>query len=154
MPLDEFRDLFDLTSVRAGDFHTLAGLVVTQLGHIPRVGENFQSGGLSFEVVDMDGNRVDRILVKPSAAMTRQFVIQSAVGAAVLEPPNTQKAAPPGDTRRGGPFDPFTSFCPSLFREIIVDFRNVVRPAELNGALVRVFDRISGARPGHPRKAL
>jgi putative hemolysin len=66
MPLDEFRDLFGLTSVRAGDFHTLAGLVVTQLGHIPRVGESFQSGGLNFEVVDMDGNRVDRILVSRS----------------------------------------------------------------------------------------
>jgi putative hemolysin len=66
LPLDEFRDLFDLTSVRAGDFHTLAGLVVTQLGHIPRVSESFQSGGLRFEVVDMDGNRVDRILVSRS----------------------------------------------------------------------------------------
>ena len=66
MPLDEFRDRFDLSSIRAGDFHTLAGLVVTQLGHIPRVGESFQSAGLSFEVVDMDGNRVDRILVSRS----------------------------------------------------------------------------------------
>jgi putative hemolysin len=64
MPLDEFRDLFELTSIPQGDFHTLAGLVVTQLGHIPRVGEGFQNWGLSFEVVDMDGNRVDRILVK------------------------------------------------------------------------------------------
>ena len=63
LPLDEFRDLFELTSVQEGDFHTLAGLVVTQLGHIPRVGETFDYWGLHFEVVDMDGNRVDRILV-------------------------------------------------------------------------------------------
>ena len=64
MPLDEFRDLFELTSIPEGDFHTLAGLVVTQLGHIPRVAESLDCCGLHFEVVDMDGNRVDRILVK------------------------------------------------------------------------------------------
>ena len=64
MPLDEFRDLFGLTSIPEGDCHTLAGLVVTQLGHIPRVAESLDCCGLHFEVVDMDGNRVDRILVK------------------------------------------------------------------------------------------
>src|SRR5262249_49900029 len=64
MALDEFRDLFALTSLPEGDFHTLAGLVVTQLGHIPRVAETFDCCGLKFEIVDMDGKRVDRILVK------------------------------------------------------------------------------------------
>ena len=63
-PLDEFRDLFELRSIPDGEFHTVAGLVVTRLGHIPRVGEAFTDWGLNFEVVDMDGNRVDRILVK------------------------------------------------------------------------------------------
>lgn len=67
LPLDEFRDLFELTSLPESDFHTLAGLVVTHLGHIPRVGETFHNAGLDFEVVDMDGNRVDRILVQRSA---------------------------------------------------------------------------------------
>jgi putative hemolysin len=46
-----------------GDFHTLAGLVVSHLGHIPRVAEGFDAWGLHIEVVDMDGNRVDRLLV-------------------------------------------------------------------------------------------
>jgi putative hemolysin len=64
MPLDEFRDLFRLAATPEGDFHTLAGFVVTQLGHIPRISESFNAVGLHFEVVDMDGNRVDRILVK------------------------------------------------------------------------------------------
>ncbi len=68
MALDEFRDLFELVSLPEGDFHTLAGLVVTELGHIPRVAESFQWQGLSFEIVDMDGNRVDRVLVKRSEA--------------------------------------------------------------------------------------
>jgi putative hemolysin len=64
MALDEFRELFGLSSLPEGDFHTLAGLVVTELGHIPRVAESFDFSGLKFEIVDMDGNRVDRILVK------------------------------------------------------------------------------------------
>ena len=64
LALDEFRDLFELPPAAEGEFHTLAGLVVTQLGHIPRIGESFTAFGLYFEVVDMDGNRVDRILVK------------------------------------------------------------------------------------------
>ncbi len=65
LPLDEFRDLFDLTGLPEGDFHTLAGLVVAHLGHIPRVGEGFEGWGLQIEVVEMDGNRVDRIRVEP-----------------------------------------------------------------------------------------
>jgi len=47
------------------EFHTLAGLVVNELGHIPRIAESFQRWDLYFEVVDLDGKRVDRILVKP-----------------------------------------------------------------------------------------
>ena len=64
MVLDEFRDLFNVSSLPEGDFHTLAGLVVTELGHIPRIAESFECCGLRFEIVDMDGQRVDRILVK------------------------------------------------------------------------------------------
>jgi putative hemolysin len=65
LPLDEFRDLFDLSAIPSGAFDTLAGLVVAQLGHIPQIAESFSSWGLNFEVVDMDGNRVDRVLVRP-----------------------------------------------------------------------------------------
>jgi putative hemolysin len=67
IPLDEFRDIFGTVVLPEGDFHTLAGLVVTQLGHIPRVAETLECGGLQFEVVDMDGNRVDRILVREAS---------------------------------------------------------------------------------------
>ena len=44
-------------------YHTLGGLVMTALGRIPRTGDAFQKGPYRFEVVDMDGNRVDRVLV-------------------------------------------------------------------------------------------
>ena len=73
MPLDEFRELFDLPSLPEGDFHTLAGLVVTQLGHIPHVGENFDSWDLHFEIAEMDSNRVNRILVKRLADASKRF---------------------------------------------------------------------------------
>lgn len=63
LPLDEVRDLLELSSLPGGDFYTLAGLVVAHLGHIPQVGEGFEAWGLRIEVVDMDGNRVDRLLV-------------------------------------------------------------------------------------------
>jgi putative hemolysin len=66
LPLDEFRELFSLGQVPEGDFHTLAGFVVTQLGHIPRVAESLECLGLRFEVVHMDARRVDRVLVRPA----------------------------------------------------------------------------------------
>lgn len=44
-------------------YHTLGGLVMMALGRVPRTGDTFQKGPYRFEVVDMDGNRVDRVLV-------------------------------------------------------------------------------------------
>ena len=44
-------------------FHTLAGFVLAELEHVPRPGEHFEWGGYRFEVVDMDGRRIDKVLV-------------------------------------------------------------------------------------------
>lgn len=65
--LDRFRELLD-TDVRfpeeaAGTYHTLAGFVLTQLGHIPSAPERFEWDNFRFEVVDMDRQRIDRLLV-------------------------------------------------------------------------------------------
>jgi putative hemolysin len=49
------------------DFETLAGFVLARLARIPQIGEHFEWGGLRFEIVDMDGRRIDRILVAPLA---------------------------------------------------------------------------------------
>lgn len=70
--LDRFRDLMN-TDVRfpnegTGAYHTLAGFVLYQFGYIPRTSEFFEWGGYRIEVVDMDGNRIDRILVDRSPA--------------------------------------------------------------------------------------
>jgi putative hemolysin len=47
------------------DFETLAGFVLARLARIPQIGDHFEWDGLRFEIVDMDGRRVDRILVAP-----------------------------------------------------------------------------------------
>lgn len=44
-------------------YHTLGGFVMLALGRVPRTGDVFERGGYRFEVVDMDANRVDRVLV-------------------------------------------------------------------------------------------
>jgi putative hemolysin len=44
-------------------YHTLGGLAMLGLGRVPRTGDVFERWGWRFEVVDMDGNRVDRVLV-------------------------------------------------------------------------------------------
>ena len=47
------------------DFRTVAGMVMTALGHIPQVGEVFEWRGIRFEVMDLDGARIDKLLVVP-----------------------------------------------------------------------------------------
>lgn len=44
-------------------YHTVAGLAMAELGDIPSEGDNFEWEGLKFEVLDMDGHRVDKLLV-------------------------------------------------------------------------------------------
>jgi len=56
-----------LPAARRSTYRTLGGLVMTELGHVPRVGEHFELGGFRFEVMDMDGRRIDRVLIVPSA---------------------------------------------------------------------------------------
>ena len=47
------------------DFTTLAGFVIFRLGRIPATGDAFESHGWRFEVVDMDGRRIDKVLATP-----------------------------------------------------------------------------------------
>jgi putative hemolysin len=68
VPVEDFRDLFDL-DVLPGEvdntFETLGGFVMAHLGRIPAVTDAFDWNGMRFEVMDMDGRRVDKILVSP-----------------------------------------------------------------------------------------
>jgi CBS domain containing-hemolysin-like protein len=51
-----------------GGFHTIAGFMLQQLGHLPKVGEHFDYEGWRFEVVDLDGRRIDKVLAVPPKA--------------------------------------------------------------------------------------
>jgi putative hemolysin len=48
-----------------GDFNTVAGFVLSRLEHLPEAGEHFDWRDFRFEVVDLDGRRIDKILVTP-----------------------------------------------------------------------------------------
>jgi CBS domain containing-hemolysin-like protein len=52
----------------SADFHTIAGFVLSRLGHLPEVGEHFTHLGWRFEVADMDGRRIDKLLASREVA--------------------------------------------------------------------------------------
>jgi putative hemolysin len=64
LDVDEFKEIFKLgTLPNEDDYETLAGFVMASLGRIPHPTDQFEWEGLRFEVVDMDGRRVDKVLV-------------------------------------------------------------------------------------------
>ena len=66
LPIDELKDLFDLDELPEEEkigFQTLGGFIMNQMGQIPTSGQKFQYLNLTFEVMDMDGRRVDKVLV-------------------------------------------------------------------------------------------
>lgn len=68
-PIDEFKDYFKIRKLpeeKTGAFHTVGGFVTNNLGRIPVAGDSFMSEAFRFEVMDMDGNRVDKVLVAPT----------------------------------------------------------------------------------------
>ncbi|MEI7035884.1 hemolysin family protein [Fulvimonas yonginensis] len=64
--LRELLHLQRLPGEEEHEFRTAAGMVMTALGHIPQVGEVFAWRGIRFEVVDLDGARIDKLLVVPA----------------------------------------------------------------------------------------
>jgi putative hemolysin len=67
MPVDELQMILDLDELpeEAEDYDTVGGLFMARLGRIPSVGDMFEWKDLRFEVVDMDGHRVDKALIMP-----------------------------------------------------------------------------------------
>ena len=68
LPIEELKDMLDLPDVPEEERHnyeTLAGFVVLRLKDIPEEGQVFTWGDWQFEVIDMDGHRVDKVLATP-----------------------------------------------------------------------------------------
>ncbi len=66
-PIDDIEDLLDMeivSSFKEEDFSTLAGFLLIQFKHIPHTGEIISWEGVNFEVVDLDGNRIDKVLIQ------------------------------------------------------------------------------------------
>ena len=71
MNLDTFKALFEIEELpdeAQGMYQTLGGLAMHQIGAIPAVGQTFAWQGFRFEIVDMDGRRVDKVLIQPPTA--------------------------------------------------------------------------------------
>ena len=73
-PPDTLKELLQQDSLpheANAQYHTLGGFVVAMFERIPQSGEHFDALGFRFEVVDMDGTRVDKILVTPLGSRTK-----------------------------------------------------------------------------------
>jgi putative hemolysin len=68
--LDEVKHVLQVTHLPGEDtdFHTLGGYLMARLNRVPMVADRLIGGGYRFEVVEMDGRRVDRVLVAPTSA--------------------------------------------------------------------------------------
>jgi putative hemolysin len=64
MPVDEFADRTGVPVNRAADYATVAGFVLDSMNRLPAPGESFRTGDWRVEVVDLDGRRVDKVLVQ------------------------------------------------------------------------------------------
>lgn len=75
MSIDEVRDKLDL-NIEDGDFETVAGFALEQLGHIPREGESFDADDVEFEVIRMDNLKIERLRLtkRPSIHDTSEDV--------------------------------------------------------------------------------
>ncbi len=75
LSMDDLRELLHMDRFPHQDeheYHTLGGMITTAFGRIPREGEAFAWHGLRFEVLDLDGARIDKVRITPSSAATRE----------------------------------------------------------------------------------
>lgn len=76
IPFYDFLDKFEKTEwMNEGEheFDTLAGFILHELEHIPQTGETFEWKGFTFEIVDMDGHRIDKVMVEISSGIREEM---------------------------------------------------------------------------------
>jgi putative hemolysin len=62
MPVDEMAEVLGIALPESRSYHTVGGLVISELQHLPATGETLDTLGWRFEVVDLDGRRIDKVL--------------------------------------------------------------------------------------------
>jgi putative hemolysin len=70
LPIEDLREILGggpMPDIDEFDYHTAAGMVIAHFGRIPNVGEHFDWDGWRIEVVDLDGPRVDKLLLQSLA---------------------------------------------------------------------------------------
>jgi putative hemolysin len=80
LSVDEFREIFHLEGLpgeKKDAYQTLGGFVFTQMGRVPSVAESFEWNDLRFEVVDMDGKRIDKVLVTSVEKKAAEAAVKS-----------------------------------------------------------------------------
>ena len=80
LPVDDFKEIFKLETLpHEAEYESLSGFVMLNLGRIPQAADHFDWNGLRFEVMDMDGHRVDKVLVTtlPPRSPTQPVKAQS-----------------------------------------------------------------------------
>ena len=96
LSLEDFKhalDVEDLDEYEEDNYQTLAGLVMAHMGKIPEAGDNFEWKNLRFEVLDMDGNRIDKVLV--NARMRKPRNLKGLLDYQLLDEPPPPKLPPP-----------------------------------------------------------
>jgi putative hemolysin len=63
MQVDEFGAQMGISIEEDPGYETVAGFVLDELKHLPDLGESFTTHGWTFEVVDLDGRRIDKLIV-------------------------------------------------------------------------------------------
>jgi len=72
MPADEMADTLSIELPENRDYETVAGYVLSHLAHLPATGETVDAHGWRFEVMDMDGRRIDKVLASRLSADARE----------------------------------------------------------------------------------
>jgi putative hemolysin len=75
LQIDDLKETLNISKLpddETGSYQTLGGLVMLQVGRVPVTGDSFEVEGHRFEVVDMDGKRVDKVLVSKVGTPTEE----------------------------------------------------------------------------------
>jgi putative hemolysin len=72
MPVDELIELLGLPLPEKRVYHTVAGFMLERFGRLPKAGEHSEYAGWRFEIVDLDGRRIDKVLASRAPALRRK----------------------------------------------------------------------------------